>query len=92
MSESSTRAKKAAWCSEWFAALDGGNRREISFCLEQECADIDAVDASGQTALHFSVRSSDFTLATFLLHHEANVNVIARDGNTPLMRAALQEM
>ena len=91
MSESSTRTKKNTWCSDWFAALKGGNRREISFFLDGECAEIDAVDSGGQTALHFAVRSNDFTLAAFLVHHGANVNAVSKDAKTPLMMAALQE-
>ena len=52
---------------------------------------IDAGDSGGQTALHFAVRSNDFTLAAFLVHHGANVNAVSKDAKTPLMMAALQE-
>ena len=64
-----------------------GDTAAIRALLAQH-ADINAPQADGATALHWSVYRNDFALAKLLIEAGANVRAANRDGATPLSLAA----
>ena len=64
-----------------------GDTAAIRALLAQD-ADINAPQADGATALHWSVYRNDFALAKLLIEAGANVRAANRDGATPLSLAA----
>ena len=49
--------------------------------------DLNAVDAMGRSALILALRQGNEDVANFLLHHNANADIVAKDGETALMVA-----
>lgn len=63
---------------------------KLSEYLLDQGANVDAMDADGNTALMWAIRKGHADLAYILIEkHGANVNAINFDGETPLMLAAL---
>ena len=51
--------------------------------------EVDIKDYLGSTALHYAVRTSSTNIAKILLASGANVNMMASEGDTPLMKAII---
>ncbi|XP_072180619.1 uncharacterized protein [Diadema setosum] len=71
----------------WSAALTGDLTRVK--CLISGGCDVNSLDKSGYTALHYACRNGHGDIAATLLHLGANPNIQTRSGGaTPLHRAA----
>lgn len=57
--------------------------------LSDKHVDVNAVDGSGKTALHFALERGQSQAAHFLILHGAEVNRKARSGDTPLHSAVM---
>ncbi|XP_030838138.1 ankyrin repeat domain-containing protein 39-like [Strongylocentrotus purpuratus] len=71
----------------WNAALSG-DLAGVQKLLSSGC-DVNTVDKSGYTALHYACRNGHRDIVSTLLQHGANPNVLTRSGRaSPLHRAA----
>lgn len=52
-------------------------------------ADVDAMDDSGQTALHYAAKAPASDCLEILLQHNADIHAVDKKGQTVLMRAAM---
>lgn len=60
---------------------------KITRLLSEKCYDLDKKTVYNETALHFACMSKSVSIASALLGHGANPNVVTKRGATPLMLA-----
>lgn len=65
------------------------SREVVNTLIEKNC-DIDALNFDGRTALHIMVIRKRLDCVAALLSHMANINIVDKDGNTPLHLAVTQ--
>ncbi|AKH19183.1 ankyrin repeat domain-containing protein [Sedimenticola thiotaurini] len=65
---------------------------EVMALLIDQGADINARNAKGESALSIAVGKKNGPVIDILLKHNAEVNVISDDGQTPLFRAAYKNL
>ena len=65
------------------------SREVISTLIEKNC-DIDALNFDGRTALHIMVVRKRLECVAALLSHMANINIVDKEGNSPLHLAVTE--
>src|SRR5688572_19392191 len=71
-----------------YAAIRAGDHRSAGALLSRDKELVNTVDHRGETPLMQAGVYSDAAMIKLLLDHDANLNVVSRDGATALMRAA----
>lgn len=70
-----------------FRAAGCGHPEIVWLLLDKGKADPDAADSFGRTALHGPAETKDVRVHEYLLHFNANANVVGNDMKTPLHEA-----
>lgn len=65
------------------------SREVVNTLIEKNC-DIDALNFDGRAALHIMVIRKRLDCVAALLSHMANINIVDKEGNTPLHLAVTQ--
>jgi ankyrin repeat protein len=76
--------------SDFRVAINEGNLEIIMYLLDSG-ADINTVDARGQTPLHESCKQGKIEISRFLIKNQADINIRDVDGKTPL-HSGISEM
>ncbi|KAJ5067486.1 molting protein mlt-4 [Anaeramoeba ignava] len=69
-------------------AVKDGNIKIIELVLKIPFLNINAVDLTGKTALHYAVMNNNQAIVTLLIKTGSNVNLLDQDHLTPLLIAA----
>lgn len=56
-------------------------------CLIENKANIHTADEQSRTALHWAAVNNHVEIARYLAHHGADVNIVAKNGETALIYA-----
>lgn len=65
------------------------SREVVNILIEKNCY-IDALNFDGRSALHIMVMRKRLDCVAALLSHMANINLVDKEGNTPLHLAVTQ--
>ena len=78
-----------AACTALHAAVMGNAGADLVRLLIERGAQIDAIDGSGETPLHYAARNGRIDLCELLVSKGANINIISDSECTPLVEAAM---
>jgi ankyrin repeat protein len=76
-----------AWASNQDRASDGQVLEAVKLLVEEEGADVNEVSDTGETAMHAAAYRGANNVVQYLFDKGAKLDVIARDGRTPLIIA-----
>ncbi len=79
----------------FWEACETGDLARVTEILHQNHTNpvsINAMDEHGDTGLHIAIIHEQTDIATYLIKHEANVNLIGMAGMTPLQLALLHDL
>mmetsp|Transcript_22702 Transcript_22702/g.59203 ORF Transcript_22702/g.59203 Transcript_22702/m.59203 type:complete len:164 (+) Transcript_22702:52-543(+) len=72
---------------EFCKAVADGDISSMNAFMDEDDFDIDAKDGAGLAALHHAAMAGEAAGGSLLVECSADVNVVDREGNTPLMLA-----